>query len=469
MDKETRREQLENIKKDQANVAMTGIPLRYKGEIRLETVYRIPLEFLIYNKYNGRIASEVYSYQRQHGVLNPENDEDKRIIEKFLYNSKENRNNKTKKDIEEIGQQRHGIVTADGVVVDGNRRFMLLNKLYEEHKVTGKDWEKYGYFLAIILPTNANERDIQQLETEYQMGEDDKLDYNPIQKYLKCKDLKQLDYNEKQIAEMMNETESEIKKWLDTLKVMEDYLNIYGYDGVYTCLEGREDQFLQLTAWLKYYKKAGNIEWDYDDFDVDDLKEICFDYIRAKYEGKEFRIIAAPGKNNGIFANELLWKDFFKAHKDITDSYQEKVLDELRQENPQIELTQLFNDRDIQWSKGIKEYLENNLQNSSRKLDDYKLANKPNQLAERALSALKSIENKDAINKDINTKKMFGAIGSIIINSVDDPSILIKQAYDSISRIDIENSIIDSNNLNLLENISQKVNKLLQRLKNDNN
>lgn len=74
MDAITRKTKLDELKENQLNVAMTGIPLRYKGTTRTENVYRIPLDYLIYNKYNGRIGSDVLSYEKQNGVLNAELD-----------------------------------------------------------------------------------------------------------------------------------------------------------------------------------------------------------------------------------------------------------------------------------------------------------------------------------------------------------------------------------------------------------
>ena len=112
------------------------------------------------------------------------------------------------------GQQRYGIVTADGIIIDGNRRAMLLNRLFNTHEKLGFTYaqvEHCRYFLAIILPDDAEERDIQQLETIYQMGEDDKLDYNPIEKYLKCKELKTTDYC---IKIMYQEVKQLGKEWL---------------------------------------------------------------------------------------------------------------------------------------------------------------------------------------------------------------------------------------------------------------
>lgn len=65
MDATTRKAELKKLRESQLNQKMTGIPLRYKGTTREEIVWRIPLDYLIYNKYNGRIGSDVLSYEKQ--------------------------------------------------------------------------------------------------------------------------------------------------------------------------------------------------------------------------------------------------------------------------------------------------------------------------------------------------------------------------------------------------------------------
>jgi hypothetical protein len=156
---------------------MTGIRIRYKGEIKEFNAYKIPLEYLIYNKYNGRIGSSVKSYEKQYHEIDAENPKHKEIIEKFLWDSKVERNNTTEKNLVLNGQKRHGIVTADGVIIDGNRRAMLLNRIYANRD----EWQKENnvencqYFISVILPEDADPKEIQRLETTYQMGEDEKL------------------------------------------------------------------------------------------------------------------------------------------------------------------------------------------------------------------------------------------------------------------------------------------------------
>ena len=104
MDAVTRKVKLDELKTNQLNQSMTGIPLRYKGSTRAEIVWRIPLDYLIYNKYNGRIGSDVLSYEKQNGELNAESDSDREIIEKFLYESKVDRNKTTMDSLLKIGR-----------------------------------------------------------------------------------------------------------------------------------------------------------------------------------------------------------------------------------------------------------------------------------------------------------------------------------------------------------------------------
>lgn len=155
-------------------------------------------------------------------------------------------------------------MTSDGTIVDGNRRAMLLNRLFYKREELGYSYEeveKCKYFLAIILPDDAEEKDIQQLETIYQMGEDDKLDYNPIEKYLKCKELKRLGFSEEDIAGFMSEKPSQIKEWINVLDLMEDYLKEYDYEGIYTRLEKQKVLLSILkTIWILIKRKNQMLE-----------------------------------------------------------------------------------------------------------------------------------------------------------------------------------------------------------------
>ncbi len=100
----------------------------YNGSSVEMPIFRIPLEYLTYNKYNGRILSRIKSFEKQSDDLNPELVKDRKLIEEFLWNSTEDRTELKKKNIAEYGQRETGIVTKDGIIIDGNRRASIFEQ-----------------------------------------------------------------------------------------------------------------------------------------------------------------------------------------------------------------------------------------------------------------------------------------------------------------------------------------------------
>ena len=237
----------------------------YKGELRIFEVEKILLENLIYNKYNGRIKSAVLSYESGIGKeLNPKEPNDKKIIENYLFESAENRNEKTLQSLKDYGQQEIGIVTKDLIVIDGNRRASLLNKLHRE----GND---VNYFKTVILPDTLenNALEIIKLETNYQMGVDNKVEYKPIEKYLRCKELiKKYNISIEDVAKLMAEKPNRISQWMSILSLMDEYLKYLDSPEIYTRLDKKEGHFVDL---INYLKQSDN---------NNELKEVYFDFIR---------------------------------------------------------------------------------------------------------------------------------------------------------------------------------------------
>ena len=412
-----RKKKLDEIKEKESPY-MTGIRISYKGESIPFEGYKIPLKFLVYNKYNGRIGSLVKSYEKQNPSIKPDEPNGAKRIEKFLWDSKPARNEITMKSLVRDGQKQWGIVTNDGTIIDGNRRAMLLNRIYQERKKWEKKEHKVDdaqYFIAVILPEGADPKEVSRLETTYQMGEDEKLDYNPIEKYLKCKDLKNtFEFTERDIAEMMGEKESQIYEWLEIMELMDEYLKYLGYDDIYTRLEKREGQFVDLNRYLKRYENGSKYpDWKYDPkMDVADLKSVCFDYIRAQYEGKEFRYIAQLSKKEGFFCRGEIWRKFLDNHASAIEPINESELTvgELRDENPGADLTKLLEARDNDWKKQVENKLKNNLY---RTLRDNELLNQANQPVELLKQAIQILEK---INTNVDTfydDEVYGLIKKI--------------------------------------------------------
>jgi ParB-like chromosome segregation protein Spo0J len=401
MNSDQRKAALAELAANENNVASTGINVVYRGQTVQMKVYRIPQEYLIYNKYNGRISSRVKAFERQDHVLNPELEEDVAIIEGFLWESNEQRNRRTMDDLVRNGQLRHGIVTADGVIIDGNRRASLMNRAWRErdkHNWLPSDVDKCRYFLAVILPDNATPRDIQQLETTYQMGEDDKLDYNPIEKYLKCRDLQDLGFDDDEIAEMMGEKPLKIRNMLNILELMDDYLESLDYEDMYPMLDKSEDLFINLEKALRDWRqksKLASANWEYTDTDIDDLKLIAFDYIRSGFEGKDFRRICKPGKDGSLFQNRRVWEAFSKRHFDTVDEIKEPTVQEEMEDHEEItDVVQILRARDDRWKAQVEDPFKRNFKHSERWLDDDMDDAKPKEVLIKVKDLLGTIDTK---------------------------------------------------------------------------
>lgn len=450
MNRETRIEKIEEILKGQP-FGKQEIP--WKDQLEQMNVFKVPLEYLIYNKYNGRILSRTKSLEKQRCQIDPESFEGKRTIEKLLWDTDVKRNQATKKNIEAYGQQKVGIITKDGVVIDGNRRVMLLNRI-----------DKFDYFKAVILPETLedNPLEIEKLETIYQMGEDEKLSYNPIEKYLKTKGLRDRGISLEKIAEWMGETEDTIKLYINVMEIMDEYLKFFEYDGIYTQLDKREGQLIDLERWMKQYsgRESRNGFDGYVDSDVDDLKSIGFDYIRAKFEGKNFRIIANGRRENHFFGNEGIWRKFTKAHFEKIPEIQAKEAEiDYNSENLQEHL----NDRDNKYAKEALGYLEENIAECTQQLGYLKAANEPKKLVESALDALTSINIRNENFKKEEVKDKVAELNKKTTELLEEssPSRFFSRIIEMLESVDINT---DEDVELLLSQITQ-INKLSYEIK----
>jgi len=396
----------------------TGTKLKYQGEIREFDVFKIPIDFLAYNVENGRISSLVKSYKREYGSLDVNNDNDSNRIAKFLYDSNEQRNKKTLKDLAENGQLEPGIITMDGIIVDGNRRASLLRRISRSSEFDQTTKDRCSYFLARILPEDADEKEILRLETSFQMGADSKVDYNPIEKYLHTRDMKVKRFTVEQIAEYMGfDSIKDVKLNLEIMELIDQYLSTYGYDGLYTRLpRGCEDDFLKLNTAVKKVE-SGKIKWiqsDKLDEVETDLRNISFDYIRLEEKGDfDFRAIASTSNNN-FLNDEKTWVNFSNTYNEIIQDYEEEELDDvLKKATTEEDTFRLLNQRDKKWKNEMRKGLMDTFNDSKNIIENKKANGQPEALLKKAINALSEIDlttasqspNKSTLLEKINTLK----------------------------------------------------------------
>jgi hypothetical protein len=400
LDASVRSTRLRALREDPAKIVGKE-KLFYKGATERFAVYQIPLELLVYNRHNGRIESEMLTWEFEHDVGEKDyTDEVHHRIETFLWETNVARNEQTLKDLRAKQQQRPGIVSLDGVIIDGNRRAMLLNKI-----------DTNGFFEAVILPDEyyENQKEIVRLETQYQIGEDSKLDYGPLEKYLKVKRLHlTLGYDVVEVAQMMSESEGEVDRLLAIMDLMDDYLAHIDCPNLYNMLKERdgstkEGMFVDLFQDLKRLDNGrAQLQRPFDQLDVLELRTIQFDHIRHGNggdlfeSGKDYRQISHDSSGRqSFFAFEEIWKKFSETHEHNIDPINSDVgsLDDYIARNPQFgSRIESAEAREDEWKSKAKDVLKNNFYQSSIKLEAQKDVDEPRKLLERALAALSKVD-----------------------------------------------------------------------------
>lgn len=394
----TKDERIRNIENSDKTGEIKSIT--YKGLTEKYNVKKINLENLLYNPYNGRIRSSVLSYESKlNKLLTPSSENDKLIIEQYLYDSAAHRNEKTIESLVEKGQQEIGIVTKDGIIIDGNRRALLLN-------IINKNNNTNIPFKAIVLPDELenNRREITLLETGYQMGVDSKVDYNPIEKYIRCQELRDLHgLKIEEISSIMAEEIRRIQEWLEIFELMLDYLNYLDTPKLFTRLEKREGHFVDLRNYLKTYlsKKNYNVKWNYDQADVLQMKECYFDYIRLGIPVQNARIIGKPSSSNSLFCHYEIWTEFINEHKINKDKYSEESFTSIKdKEDNNRSNEDIVRFLDEKWRNELGDNLLTNISYSESLLKDIFESHAPVKILKRVINNLGQIKIDDTLDTD---------------------------------------------------------------------
>ncbi len=375
-------------------------------------VYRIPLQYLSYNPYNTRFLAQARTLERRFGCkLSDENPEHIKAIEKFIWEEKKAQNESTINSLIKYGQLQPGVVTADGIILAGNRRYRLLNEIsrnpdkYESSKngIVGLD-----YFEAVILDSEQlGEKEIIDYESFYQFEIEDKVEYNPIQKYIAAHEQKVMGFTESQIANhFMSITKGdvkEVKKWLEVYNYMNEYLTYIDEEGIYTALDGREEAFLSLRTTIRGYTngRAGANIWAFKKIDIDDLKMVFFDYIRLNIPTHDFRLF------KDIFSNEEQWKKFRDSVGRIIEDENSRVesFDDYRKKLPDAEEPEISKTRQNDYKSKVERGLNRLYGNENARITSEKTQEFPLEILKSIQSKLNKLESDMSSNGNIETYK----------------------------------------------------------------
>ena len=418
MNKDERKQKIHSITCGDVYVTKsgTGKRLLYRGKTEEFRIVEVPMEFLVLNVENGRIASLVKSFEKEHGPLNPEKESDAATLSQFLYEAHDAQNKRTKEDLAKNGQLEAGIITSDGIIVDGNRRFSLMWAIAHDPKSSPDEKARCSVFRTVVLPEDADTKEILRLETSFQMGADEKVGYNAIEKYLHAYDMKEQGFSVKEIAEYMGyDKTSEVDELLEVKTLIDEYLDWCDCSGIYTRLpRGFEDDLLKLNGACKKIRK-GSISWipsnELEEVE-NDLKCMSYDYIRLNMkseDGFDFRAIASTANNN-FLNNEGIWKQIVMDWSKAIENVEEEPIDDvLNRSQSTTDTKRLLEERDNKWKKQVKDGLKDAFSTAINIIENKKEKDKPAQLIKKAVSALRevdlsaisSIKNFNEINENL--------------------------------------------------------------------
>ncbi len=375
---------------------------------RMET-FEVPLDALIYNPKNGRIRTKVLTYEKRHGPLDQDNNEgDFEQIGKFIYESAVSKNKQTIASLNTMGQQTPAVVTADGVVVGGNRRLCCFHRTNP----------RKSYMECVILDKkySENKSALLILEKTLQHAVDAQEDYGATEKYFECYDLvsefggykgpdgKWTGYDKNQIQACMPRlTDKKIEEYLNMKELIEEYLEVTKSPEILTQADKKEGYFVDLLPSTQAYKPNKD-DWCDRKISARDIakwKEICFFVAKAQFQGgdgeqKVYRALfnKSIGGKKSIFGNKYAWEMCTKIYDEKVKPHVDNLTDyeDLQKQDGDVVIALQAEEKKYQ--EDVTGALSEMINRSRRLIEDEELENFAEQKVRDAHRSLERIEEK---------------------------------------------------------------------------
>jgi hypothetical protein len=394
----------------------------FRNEHRINkerVVVRVPSELLRFRKDNGRILSDVMSYEKDKGTLTEKSEEAQGILRDFLYKKDPEKTNELINSIKHVGQREPAIITCDGFLINGNRRKVALDKLFID---TGED--QYSTMKVVILPNISDEggpptlKEIEQIENRYQLQSEGKSEYTRFDKALSMRykiqkgmslkeqlkdDPQYADFRPAEINKIIKKLE---KEYLEPLECVDDYLSILDRSGLYsTVSSGAGDRLGRWEAFIDYYarvKKNLNdpnkrIKMGIDENEIGDIEEIAFKIIRKREFPELPKVHMLMRQLPKMLENKHAKKALVKLLDIELELEPEECFDENGNEKDEKE-------KDLVWGQKNASVLINHVKKAKRIIDNEKERETSLTLLEASLAKLEH-ENMEPEAVDISDLK----------------------------------------------------------------
>lgn len=306
-------------------IALRAEEARRKHSVRREYKFRsgkellpvitLPIDYLIYRLENYRTGDKQLSLvatgKVPQGFFAPMRREDPTVQQKqheILVEHAQTGSGETIKPIYDelarVAEQTDDlIISADGVVVNGNRRLSAMRELFLE---SSERFRNFADVICAVLPDSATSAEILKLEIGLQMQPETKLPYEWTALGRAVRDLRDQSMGDDEIAEIMNRDKSDILRAAKMIDTADLYLNDW--------LQKPND-FDELADTEQAFKQIATRNFGKTD-DVS-IRETTRKFDFFVVEQREFLTERAYALVNAIEDNPTLFLDTLAAELDI--------------------------------------------------------------------------------------------------------------------------------------------------------
>lgn len=166
------------------------LSIEYRGIDTALEVVRIHPQYLLLNHDNSRLSAQLFDHPERSVVMDdPSSSAAQEILASLL--RKTERFNKLKDELRELSQQNAGLISRDGLLINGNTRVVALRDL-------GVDGVDVG-----VLPADAMAKDFLDLEMSLQMRRLTHQDYTFTNELLLIEKYRNAGHTDKELARKM--------------------------------------------------------------------------------------------------------------------------------------------------------------------------------------------------------------------------------------------------------------------------
>ncbi|GET23121.1 hypothetical protein [Prolixibacter denitrificans] len=384
-------------------------------ERKKSKVYSVPIKLLRYRKENGRIKSEVKSYERTHNCTIDEI-KDQAILKDFLLKNDKGQTERLKTLLDSEGQREPAVVTCDGFLINGNRRRAAFEELWEHNHQDSR----FASMNVVILDERVELIEIERIENRYQLQDEGKSEYSGLNRALSIRDKIENGYtleaqlkddplyrgkNQKELNKVVKEY---VTNYLNPLECVDEYLRYFDNEGLYDLVsesigssEGRWQAFIDYS---KFYfnvlcndrqRRKARIAKE----DIGKIKDVAFKLIRKRELGDLGSLYTVIRNLKKYVSNSDAKKNLFNIVKDVDI----KIPAELKiNTKSKEEITK--RDEDKVWGNHFKHEILSNLHKAHRVVYLKDEHDRPLDLLNQALKKLEhdNLDIKNITIDDIN-------------------------------------------------------------------